>query len=212
MQQHAGRPIAQTLVRDAIMVLWMPVMLGVMLLPKLFLPTAAVVMGVEALAGAKTVAAAKKRKNKMAKKPTILNNIGANSGKNATAARKSNKKLRGKRTCLSFSPVIRNEMDETDREELRRVSVQAADDQWSACWNKTTLSGSSAVGDARPYAYLGRAKLKAVKLARILYFLELSALSPALKKECKRIWKSKNAKQRTNTLKMFADEALQVCK
>ena len=42
--------------------------------------------------------------------------------------------------------------------------------------------------------------------------VELSALSPALKKECKRIWKSKNAKQRTNTLKMFADEALQVCK
>ena len=171
-----------------------------------FLPTAAVVMGVEALASAKTVAAAKKRKNKHAKKPTILNKILIKKrSKNASG------NARGKRTCLTFSPVIRR-MDETDREELRRVSVQAADDQWSACWNKTTLSGSSAVGDARPYAYLGRAKLKAVKLARILYFLELSALSLALKKECKRIWKSKNAKQRTNTLKMFADEALQVCK
>lgn len=159
-------------------------------------------MPVEAVASKKTITKACKQKRK-ARKQSILNNVGGKKLKN-------NQNGAGPCTCLSFAPIIRFHMNEADREELRRVSVQAADEQWSACWDPDTLSGSSEVGEARPYAYLGKAKLRNVPLARILYFLQKSNLSDELKKECANVWKSKNLKQRTTTLKMFADEALQV--
>eukprot|EP01044_Picomonas_judraskeda_P021342 COSAG03_NODE_5003_length_1367_cov_1.022082_1_plen_132_part_10 len=132
-------------------------------------------MVVPAVATPKVIKAALKKKRKC-RKPTILQGAGRKKMKN-------NQNAQGARTCLSFSTVIRYRMNEAEREELRRVSMQAADEQWSACWNKKTLSGSSQVGEARPYAYLGRAKLRNVPLARILYFLNLSELSDALKKE-----------------------------
>ena len=160
-------------------------------------------MVVDAVATAKVIKAALKKKRKC-RKSTLLQGAGREKLKN-------NQNARGARTCRTFSGVIRNRMNEAQREELRRVTMQAADEQWSACWNEETQSGSSQVGENRPYAYLGKAKLRNVPLARILYFLNLSELSDALKKECAEIWNSKNNKQRTTTLKMFADEALQVC-
>jgi hypothetical protein len=59
-------------------------------------------------------------------------------------------------------------MNGEEREELRRVTVQAAAEQWRGSWDAKTLTGSSVRGDARPYAYLGKAKLRKVELKGIL--------------------------------------------